>query len=183
MTWGSASVPVTQLLIAIVILSGMIGLWFASRRWYVRWLRRRQWSRAHAAESEARAILEKQGYDVLGAQVEGSYSLVVDNRPMTISLRADYVVGRNGLRYVAEVKSGVFAPQLGTAATRRQLLEYLIAFQVDGVLLVDGETKQVHQVVFPVPSRTAGVSPVGRLMPYIAALILVATAVGLLCLH
>ena len=55
-------------------------------------------------------------------------------------LRADLLVTRNGRRYVAEVKTGRTAPRLDCAATRRQLLEYRIAFGVDGVLLVDAES-------------------------------------------
>jgi hypothetical protein len=93
------------------------------------------------------------GYDVLGAQVEGGYSLVVDGEPMNVPLRADYMVTRRGRRYIAEVKSGKSAPRLSTAATRRQLLEYLVAFDVDGVLLVDGEEHRVHEVAFPVLLR------------------------------
>ena len=33
--------------------------------------------------------------------------------------------------------------------TRRQLLEYACAFQVDGALLVDGARARVHEIVFP----------------------------------
>ncbi len=50
---------------------------------------------------------------------------------------------------MAEVKTGAAAPQLSTAATRRQLLEYRVAFDVDGVLLVDAEAGRVQRVVFP----------------------------------
>ena len=66
-----------------------------------------------------------------------------------IALRADLLVERGGRRYVAEVKTGEAAPSLATAATRRQLLEYLIAYRVDGVLLVDAERGSVHEVEFP----------------------------------
>jgi hypothetical protein len=90
------------------------------------------------------------GYEVLGAQVEGTYAVAVDGIETAVLLRADYLVARDGLTYVAEVKSGNAAPKLSTAATRRQLLEYLLAFGVDGVLLVDGETRRVHEVVFSI---------------------------------
>lgn len=128
----------------------ILGLEGARRRWSSRSLRRRQWYRAEAAEAEAPRILQALGYQVLGAQVPGSYVLTVDGEPLTVALRADFLVCRGGQHFVAEVKSGQQAPRIGTAATRRQLLEYLIAFQVDGVLLVNGETQEVHQVGFPV---------------------------------
>ena len=35
------------------------------------------------------------------------------------------------------------------AATRRQLMEYAIAYDVDGVLLVDMESEKVRRVAFP----------------------------------
>jgi hypothetical protein len=121
-------------------------------------------------------LLENLGYVVLGAQVEGAYRLAVDGRPMSISLRADYVVSRNGRRFVAEVKSGRVAPLLATPATRRQLLEYLVAFQVDGVLLVDGETQSVHEVVFPVPAGAMLALPAGGGLGWAAAALAVVAA-------
>jgi hypothetical protein len=49
---------------------------------------------------------------------------------------------------VAEVKTGRWAPRLETAATRRQLLEYRFAFDVDGVLLVDADADRVSSIEF-----------------------------------
>ena len=117
---------------------------------------------------------------MLGAQVEGSYSLVVDGEPLNVPLRADYMVSRRGRRYIAEVKSGKSAPRLSTAATRRQLLEYLVAFEVDGVLLVDGEERQVHEVVFPVPSRDQSGLWAGKQLGWIGAGLLTAAIFWLL---
>jgi hypothetical protein len=121
------------------------------------WLRRRRlldrFARARTGESSARALLEAHGYDVLFAQAQRSYSLSVDGAEMQIQLRADYVVRRDGLSYVAEVKTGAHAPQIRTGATRRQLLEYRMAFDVDGVLLVDAEQRRVHVIRFPLPGR------------------------------
>jgi hypothetical protein len=51
------------------------------------------------------------------------------------------------------VKTGRQAPRLGHADTRRQMLEYQLAFEVPGVLLVDAESGRVREVRFPV---TAG---------------------------
>lgn len=44
------------------------------------------------------------------------------------------------------MKTGKLAPRLDHAATRRQLLEYRVAFGVDGVLLVDAEAERVTVV-------------------------------------
>ena len=63
--------------------------------------------------------------------------------------RADLLVERDGRLYVADVKSGALATDPTLPATRRQLLEYLLAYEVDGALLVDMEARQIREVVFP----------------------------------
>ena len=72
-----------------------------------------------------------------------------DGAAQTVDVRADLIVTRGGRRFVAEVKTGELAPRLATVATRRQLLEYAHAFDVDGVLLVDPEAGRVAEVTFP----------------------------------
>jgi hypothetical protein len=123
------------------------------RRWLVARRLRLRAGRASDAEAWAARLLSRAGYQVMGTQVRGSYDLLIDGRPLAIALRADYIVERRGRIFVAEVKSGQLAPSLETAATRRQLLEYRIAFDVDGVLLVDGEEGSIHEVVFVAKSR------------------------------
>jgi hypothetical protein len=104
-----------------------------------------------AGEGELRAAqwLEELGYEISGAQVCVDYPVYVDEQLITVSLRADYLVKKDGARFVAEVKTGGAAPRIETAATRRQLLEYRVAFAVDGVLLVDAEAERVHVITFP----------------------------------
>ena len=53
------------------------------------------------------------------------------------------------------MKTGAAAPRLEVSATRRQLLEYLHAFGVDGVVLVDADARTVQHVAFDV-ARIAG---------------------------
>jgi hypothetical protein len=100
--------------------------------------------------------LRAHGYDVTGEQIDGGYTLVIDGQRHWVQLRADFLVVRGKYTYIAEVKSGRLAPRLQTSATRRQLLEYLLAYEVDGVLLVDPEKRRIHEVVFPVDSRREG---------------------------
>ena len=107
--------------------------------------------RGALGEVRAEALLRRLGFTILGRQVAVTYGLGVDGQRVAVDLRADYVVAEGGRRYVAEVKTGVFAPRIETAATRRQLLEYRIAFDVDGVLLVDADTGRVRLVEFPLP--------------------------------
>lgn len=154
MSPDTSTVPWSALLLIGFVVLLVLVLWVSGLRQYRYHVRRRRWQRAQAAEAAASKLLRRLGFDVLGAQVQGSYTLVVDGQPQLVPLRADYLVARNELRYVAEVKSGRLAPKLDHAATRRQLLEYRMAFEVDGVLLVDGEIGRVHEVVFPLHSHS-----------------------------
>ena len=112
--------------------------------------------RAVAGEERAAGLLEGQGFSVLGAQAVIEHPVRIDDRVVMIALRADYLAEKDGLRYVVEVKTGSLAPRIETSATRRQMLEYRIAFDVDGVLLVDAESGNVHEVTFPTLDRFGG---------------------------
>jgi hypothetical protein len=144
-------------LLLVAVLGQVIRRWFARRRLA------RRFAAARKGEARGRELLEAQGYTVLGAQCATSYALSLDGLNVEIALRADYVVTRAGLRFVAEVKTGTQAPLLRTPATRRQLLEYRVAFDVDGVLLVDAETGRIHVVQFPLmePRADERLSPIG----------------------
>ena len=164
-------VLVAAVAVAIVVLQAVAGLVRRSGR------RRRssvRMERALRGEARAAVWLEQLGYAILGAQVAVEHPVRVDDRLVTIALRADYLVEKAGARYVVEVKTGALAPRIETSATRRQILEYRIAFDVDGVLLVDGETGQVHEVTFPSLDRRA-TSPSS--WPVVAFLVAVAAAV------
>jgi hypothetical protein len=110
--------------------------------------RRLAGARLRGAEGERRArpLLEDLGFAIVGQQVSGRYELLVDGESVAFDLRADFVVTQGSRRYVAEVKTGTYAPRLETAATRRQLLEYGVAFDVDGVLLVDADVGEIRLV-------------------------------------
>jgi hypothetical protein len=110
------------------------------------WTARTRARRATAGELLAETLVARAGYEVVGRQVAGGWTVHADGEPMDVALRADLLVSRGGRIYVAEVKTGRVAPRLDCAATRRQLLEYRVAFGVDGVLLVDAEAKRVVSV-------------------------------------
>lgn len=156
MDLGSISRETLGLVAAAALLFALLqALVVASRRWLRRLRLSIRMDRAARGEARAAAWLEDLGYRILGGQVVAEHAVRVDDRTVTVVLRADYLVSRNGARYVVEVKTGALAPRIETSATRRQMLEYRIAFDVDGVLLVDGETGKVHEVTFPALERLA----------------------------
>jgi hypothetical protein len=173
-----------RLLVAALAFVGLVAIVQTARIVLGRALRgarlRRQGARARAGEASAEALVGALGYAVLGRQVASEWGVCVADahgtpgearREARVRLRADLVVERGGRRYVAEVKTGRAAPRIDSAATRRQLLEYRVAFDVDGVLLVDAEARAVHEIEFALPAG-ARVSPVRtRLSAAVAGLV------------
>lgn len=144
-------------LIIVAIAAAVIALWLAARwrRWRGSVRAKRRAARAGAGEQAAIALLEDEGYVIEARQARVVWAPLVDDEPIALELRADYLVKRNGERFVAEVKTGEVAPSLHSAATRRQLLEYSVAFAVDGVILVCPERGEVHRIEFPTSTMQA----------------------------
>ena len=123
-----------------------VGLGLRVSRWRVS--RRVARSRRLGVRGEVlgRRVLERNGYRVLREQVTGSVRLRVDGEVQTFVVRADALVARGRRRYVAEFKGGPAVATVGHRGTRRQLLEYAHAFDVDGVVLVDGPGGTIEHI-------------------------------------
>lgn len=112
-------------------------------------------ARGAAGERAAEDLLRERGYRIERRQVCAEIELLVDGAPARFGVRADLWVTRGRRRFVAEVKSGDVVSDLRHGPTRRQLLEYQLAFaEADGVLLVDASSGRVREVRFP--ASTAG---------------------------
>jgi hypothetical protein len=149
-----------EALIALVAAVALVAIVQTARIAFRSWRARRRMAlareRGAAGEARAEVLLSRLGFRIVGRQVAARYGLGVDGEEVPIDLRADYVVAMGGQRFVAEVKTGAWAPRIETSATRRQLLEYRVAFEVDGVLLVDADAGRVRRVEFPLPTATRG---------------------------
>ena len=134
--------------LAVALAIGLLLAWRIAvlsrwlRAWWSRWRGRR-------GETRAVALLNAAGYRISGEQSMQRCSYTVDGVEITYVVRADYIVTRDGQRFVAEVKNGEQAADPRNRATRRQLLEYGIVFAVDGVLLVDVPQRRVRRIEFP----------------------------------
>lgn len=146
-------------LAGLIVLAIALAAWAravaASRR------ARRRARRALAGERAAERLLAGRGFRVVDRQVPLCWDIAVAGEPCSVDLRVDFLAERHGRLYVAEVKTGNVAPDIGNAATRRQLLEYLIAYRADAALLVDAELGDVLEVDFdagdlPGRSRDSG---------------------------
>jgi hypothetical protein len=134
----------------------------------------RRGRRGRRLEGRAGAILENQGFTILGEQVPAKVRLRVDGEPFESTVHADFIVRRGGRILAADSKSGAAAENPAAAGVRRQLLEYCLLFDCDGALLVDMEERQVREVEFEtdlLPERSLG--PAGFIL-----LVLIAAAGG-----
>jgi len=119
----------------------------------VRWRSRRRIARhrrqGRDGEERALRLLDRAGYRVLDTQVAAEGRVRVDGTAVTYRVRADAIVKRRFRRYVAEFKGGNESAAITNRATRRQLLEYALLFDVAGILLVDAARGRIHRVEFP----------------------------------
>lgn len=133
--------------LAAAWLLSLVAWWRAIRRPSQR--QRRRMKTARQAETDAERLIEAAGYDIVDRQLTHRWDLEVDRQPRQVISRADLLLEREGRFFVADVKTGRKAPDPGQPATRRQLLEYLLAFEADGALVVDMEARTLHEVSFP----------------------------------
>ena len=146
-SWLSAIGGAFLALLAVALVLALRRAWRSRRA-------RRRARRALAAETAAERLLARHGYVVVERQARLVWAPLLDGVPVPTALRADLIVERGGEVLAAEVKTGAEAPRLETAATRRQLLEYRVAFAVDGVLLVEPDAGRVRRVDFPITSAS-----------------------------
>lgn len=131
---------------AIAMAVVLVVRWIAAR--LRSWGARRSGRRAVRGEVRGAELLARAGYAVVGRQVAHEVTVEVDGERYAARLRCDYLVERDGRSWVAEIKTGAEAPSLTNPATRRQLLEYQVAYRVAGVVLVDATAGTVHAVRF-----------------------------------
>jgi len=157
----SSQIFAVAIVLTLVIAGALLESWWRKVR--VRAEARAAVKRGLKGERDAEKLLKKLGYTIVAKQAPASYAVLIDGELMPFQLTADFIVELGGKRLVAEVKTGK-AIKLDSAETRRQLLEYQLAFAVDSLLLVDMEGRQVHTVRFPLPKKSASAAAVVRRM-------------------
>ncbi len=101
------------------------------------------------AEKKALRLLERAGFKLIRREAPATLTVVVDGVPQQFDVRADLLLSRKRRVYLAEIKAGEASGTIRNRATRRQLLEYALAFDVDGLLLVDVARARIRLVEFP----------------------------------
>ena len=103
--------------------------------------------RGRDGEEVALKLLQKNGYEIIQSQLPLSGHCMVDDQLLDFDVRVDYLVERDGRKYLAEVKTGD-AANPKNIATRRQLYEYASLSHSETVLLVDATSKRVMAISF-----------------------------------
>ncbi|MBU0579599.1 MAG: YraN family protein [Candidatus Margulisbacteria bacterium] len=129
------------------LILGIILLWQLRKWWFRRKIQNQHYN-AKLGETAAEQLLIKHGYQIIERQARFPLKLLFDGEPWETDILADLIVKKDDQIYVAEVKTGLNAPKIKTATTRRQLLEYYITYKPDGVLLVDMSANQIHTIEF-----------------------------------
>lgn len=98
-------------------------------------------------EKQAGKELQSMGFKILEEQPETQVGWWIDGVWTETKITGDYLVKRDGELGLVEVKSGK-AARATHRNTRRQLLEYQHAFDVDAVFLYDTERSSLNRIVF-----------------------------------
>ena len=134
-------------LVVVAMLSLWIGL--AIGRWRAAERMNTSRVRGRYAEAQALNLLAAHGFELIESQPSAHSVVFVDGESTRFLVRADALVERDGRRGLVEIKAGGRVATVASAATRRQLLEYAHAFDVDDLLLVDSEAETIARIAFP----------------------------------
>ena len=133
--------------IFIVLILFFIWLGWRIRRWWKNFLFSLSKRRGRIGESEAIEILMRSGYKIIDDQVRIKGQFYIDSKLSEFEIRPDFIVEKNNIRYLVEVKTGNSASP-SDLNTRRQLLEYIFYGEGDEILLLDATNKKISTISF-----------------------------------
>ena len=107
--------------------------------------KRRQGARG---EMYAKKFLLKNHYKIIREQPGIQACIYIDGEKKEYTIRADFLVEKNGESAIVEVKTGTTAIDPLYRYTRRQLLEYSVFYNVNKVLFFNAETMELKEIEF-----------------------------------
>ncbi len=134
-------------IILIILIITLLYLGWKIRRAYKNFLFFLLKRKGKKGEKNAKKLLKNSGYKILSTQHKMQGILYEDNKKVSFEVRPDYLVEKNNIIYIAEVKTG-FSALIGERNTRRQLLEYSKLSNSNKVLLVDLTRKKIKIINF-----------------------------------
>jgi Holliday junction resolvase-like predicted endonuclease len=103
------------------------------------------------AEKKAEIWLKRKGFHIIEKQQSRPLIIKTGKTSHRYLIRTDFLVKKGGQKYVVEVKSGRKNSKITNRETRRQLLEYFLAYQACGIILFDMDSKKFTEVKFLLP--------------------------------
>ncbi|NLZ53929.1 MAG: hypothetical protein GX892_12445 [Thermoanaerobacteraceae bacterium] len=139
-------------IISYIVFGVLIGIIFTFN--VIKYLRKRKLrmrvNKAKKSEQQALRFMENNGFEILDLQKRCVYTLLIDNKPHKIAVKADMIVKKGNKIYVAEVKSGDKVTSPKYTDTRRQMLEYFMVYRPNGLILVDMEKQKLRTVEYSI---------------------------------
>lgn len=109
---------------------------------------KKRFERGNKLELQAKSFLKSKGFTMVDYQSTYEHKYMVDGEVQYAEIKPDYIVKKNGKKYIVEVKSGTTAISARNRSTRRQLLEYDYVVENDGVFLLDMENRDLKLIQF-----------------------------------
>jgi Holliday junction resolvase len=134
-------------IILIVLVVVLLYLGWKIRKIYKRFIFFLHKKRGRNSERKAIKLLIKKGYKVIHQQLTTKGYLYENGNKVGYKVRPDFMVTKDKVTYVAEIKTGLSA-SIETISTRRQLLEYSKLFNSSKVILVDISKKEIKVIEF-----------------------------------
>ena len=138
-----------SLLLVLIIFVVLFFIWLGwkIRIWWKNFLFMLLRKRGQKGEKVSIYLLEKNGYKILDEQIKLNGYFFIDDDLKQFELRPDFLVEKDGVQYIAEVKTGEVANPTNRN-TRRQLHEYSYYSGHEVVLLVDPIKKSIKKLSF-----------------------------------
>jgi hypothetical protein len=133
----------------IVLIGALLLIWLGwkIRIWWKNFLFMLLRRRGRRGERVAIRLLKTNGYNILEEQIRVEGHLYIDDALNKFELRPDFLVEKDGVRYIAEIKTGESAHP-SNRNTRRQLHEYAYYSGHEIILLVDPIKNLIRKVSF-----------------------------------
>lgn len=100
------------------------------------------------ANSKAKAILEEAGCEILKVKPTVQVAMEIDGKPFPFELKSDFLVSRQGRRYLVRIRRDNKQARLQSKLWRSSHLRDVLAFRADGILVLNVEKETLHQVRF-----------------------------------
>ncbi|NLZ92843.1 MAG: hypothetical protein GX922_02305 [Firmicutes bacterium] len=129
------------------IILGLLVLIF-SIRWLTTRTSRITGKKPGKSQGKAVQILEDAGYEIITAKPTLAVKMEIDEQQHIFDLKNDFLVKRDGKRYLVHIRRDTKPVRLQSKLWRSSLLRDVLAFRVNGMLILHLEKGTLQEVRF-----------------------------------